>query len=96
MWFDDLGDAARCSMARQWCALMAVAIFFGGAGAAQAGDMTAKAPKAPQSIWERDTWWVVKPDLQYIVHPNGGQSPEDGTRSFDHDFLAGLRSTITF
>ncbi|MEJ2623430.1 MAG: carbohydrate porin [Pseudolabrys sp.] len=41
-------------------------------------------------------WWVVQPDLQYIVHPNGGQNPDDGTQSFDHAFLAGLRSTITF
>jgi porin len=41
-------------------------------------------------------WWVVQPDLQYIVHPNGGQNPNDATQSFDHALLAGLRSTITF
>ncbi len=41
-------------------------------------------------------WWVVQPDLQYIVHPNGGQNPNDGTQGFDHAVLVGLRSTITF
>ena len=38
-------------------------------------------------------WWVI---LQYIVHPNGGQNPNDATQAFDHAFLAGLRSTFTF
>ena len=41
-------------------------------------------------------WWVLQPDLQYIVHPNGGQNPDDATQSFDHAFLVGLRSTIMF
>ncbi len=41
-------------------------------------------------------WWVVQPDLQYIVHPNGRQNPNDATQSFDHAFLAGLRSRIAF
>ena len=41
-------------------------------------------------------WWVVQPDLQYIVHPNGGQNPNDPTVAFDHAFLAGVRSTFTF
>ena len=41
-------------------------------------------------------WWVLQPDLQYIVHPNGGQNPNDPTQSFDHAFMAGLRSTIMF
>ncbi len=41
-------------------------------------------------------WWVVQPDLQYIVHPNGGQNPNDATQGFDHAFLAGVRSTISF
>ncbi len=41
-------------------------------------------------------WWVVQPDLQYIVHPNGGQNPDDPTQAFDHAFMAGVRSTITF
>jgi porin len=41
-------------------------------------------------------WWVVQPDLQYIVHPNGGQNPDDPTQGFDHAFIAGMRSTITF
>jgi porin len=41
-------------------------------------------------------WWILQPDLQYIVHPNGGQNPDDATQGFDHAFLAGLRSTFTF
>ncbi len=41
-------------------------------------------------------WWIVQPDLQYIVHPNGGQNSNDATQGFDHAFLAGLRSTFTF
>ncbi len=41
-------------------------------------------------------WWVVQPDLQYIVHPNGGQNPNDATLTFDHAFVAGVRSTIAF
>ncbi len=41
-------------------------------------------------------WWVLQPDLQYIVHPNGGQNPDDPTQAFDHAFVAGVRSTITF
>jgi porin len=41
-------------------------------------------------------WWVLRPDLQYIVHPNGGQNPDDPTQGFDHAFLAGVRSTFTF
>ncbi|HEU5017037.1 MAG TPA: carbohydrate porin [Pseudolabrys sp.] len=41
-------------------------------------------------------WWVVQPDLQYIIHPNGGQNPNDPTLSLDHAFVAGIRSTIQF
>jgi porin len=41
-------------------------------------------------------WWVIQPDLQYIVHPNGGQNPNDATQGFSHAFLAGVRSTFTF
>lgn len=41
-------------------------------------------------------WWIVQPDLQYIVHPNGGQNPNNATEAFDHAFLAGIRSTFMF
>lgn len=41
-------------------------------------------------------WWIVQPDLQYIVHPNGGQNPDDPTLTLDHAFVAGIRSTIKF
>jgi porin len=41
-------------------------------------------------------WWIVQPDLQYIVKPNGGQNPDNSKRSYDHAFLAGLRTTIKF
>lgn len=41
-------------------------------------------------------WWTLQPDLQYIVHPNGGQNPNDPTRGLNHAFVVGLRTTIMF
>jgi porin len=41
-------------------------------------------------------WWILQPDLQYIVHPNGGQNPDDPTLTYGHAFIAGVRSTIKF
>jgi porin len=41
-------------------------------------------------------WWTLQPDLQYIVHPNGGQNADDPTLTIDHALMAGLRSTIKF
>ncbi|HEV2628027.1 MAG TPA: carbohydrate porin [Pseudolabrys sp.] len=41
-------------------------------------------------------WWTVQPDLQYIVHPNDGQNPNDPTQRLGNAFLAGIRSTIKF
>ncbi|HVZ53159.1 MAG TPA: carbohydrate porin [Pseudolabrys sp.] len=41
-------------------------------------------------------WWVLQPDLQYIIKPNGGQNPDNPKLSYDHAFLVGLRSTIKF
>ena len=38
----------------------------------------------------------VQPDVQYIVHPSGGQNPDDPTQAIGHAFLAGIRSTIKF
>jgi porin len=41
-------------------------------------------------------WWGVQPDVQYIVHPNGGQNPDDGTLTLGDVFVVGIRSTINF
>ena len=41
-------------------------------------------------------WWTVQPDVQYIVHPNGGQNPNDATVRLENAFIAGVRSTIKF
>ncbi|MBV6303517.1 carbohydrate porin [Candidimonas humi] len=41
-------------------------------------------------------WWTIQPDVQYILHPNGGQNPDDPTRGLNHAFIAGLRTTIAF
>jgi porin len=41
-------------------------------------------------------WWILQPDLQYIIKPNGGQNPDNPKLSYDHAFLMGLRSTIKF
>lgn len=41
-------------------------------------------------------WWVMQPDIQYIVRPNGGQNPNDPRLPLGHAFVAGVRSTIMF
>jgi porin len=41
-------------------------------------------------------WWTLQPDLQYIVHPNGSQNPDDATVRLENAFVAGMRSTIKF
>ena len=41
-------------------------------------------------------WWIVQPDIQYFLHPSGGQNPNDPTLALDHAFVAGIRSTIKF
>ena len=41
-------------------------------------------------------WWTVQPDIQYIVHPNGGQNPNDPTLTIGNAFVAGIRSTVKF
>jgi porin len=41
-------------------------------------------------------WWIVQPDIQYIVRPNGGQNPDDPTLTHGHAFVGGIRSTIKF
>jgi porin len=42
-------------------------------------------------------WWIVQPDLQYIVHPGGNVAdPDDANATVQDAFVAGVRSTITF
>jgi porin len=42
-------------------------------------------------------WWILQPDLQYIVHPGGNVSdPNDPNATVGNAFIAGLRSTIKF
>ena len=42
-------------------------------------------------------WWIVQPDLQYIVHPGGNvPNPNDPTVAIGNAFIAGIRSTIKF
>jgi len=41
-------------------------------------------------------WWTVQPDIQYIIHPNGGQNPSDPTQRTGNAFVTGLRSTVKF
>jgi porin len=42
-------------------------------------------------------WWIVQPDLQYIVHPGGNvPDPDDPNATVANAFVAGLRSTIKF
>jgi len=42
-------------------------------------------------------WWIVQPDLQYIVHPGGNvPDPNDPNATIANAFVAGLRSTIKF
>ena len=42
-------------------------------------------------------WWVVQPDVQYIIRPGGGDPhPEDDARRIGNAFLVGVRSEINF
>jgi porin len=41
-------------------------------------------------------WWMIQPDLQYIVQPNGGQNADDPTLTVKNAFVVGIRSTIKF
>jgi porin len=41
-------------------------------------------------------WWTIQPDVQYIIHPNGGQNPNDPTQRIGNAFVTGLRSTVKF
>jgi porin len=41
-------------------------------------------------------WWTIQPDIQYIVHPNGGQNPADPTLRLENALVLGLRSVAKF
>jgi len=42
-------------------------------------------------------WWIVQPDLQYIVHPGGNvPDPDNPTLTVRNAFVVGLRSAIKF
>ncbi len=42
-------------------------------------------------------WWIVQPDLQYIVHPGGSVSdPDNPNAKVGNAFVAGIRSTVKF
>ena len=42
-------------------------------------------------------WWIVQPDLQYIVHPGGNvANPNNANVTIADAFVAGVRSTIKF
>jgi len=42
-------------------------------------------------------WWILQPDLQYIVHPGGNvPDPNDPNATLANAWVAGLRSTIKF
>ena len=70
-------------------------------------DMAAAAPGFPIRDYEMlfelsyqaqiAPWWIVQPDLQYIVHPGGNvRNPNDPAAVIGNAFIAGLRSTIKF
>ena len=42
-------------------------------------------------------WWIVQPDLQYIIHPGGNvPDPDNPNATVGNAFVAGVRSTIKF
>ena len=44
-------------------------------------------------------WWLVQPDIQYIIHPGGNVAdPDDptGLSTVPDSFVLGIRSTVTF
>ncbi len=47
--------------------------------------------------WQIAPWWIVQPDLQYIVHPGGNvPHPDDPTATVGNAFVAGIRTAIKF
>jgi porin len=42
-------------------------------------------------------WWVVQPDVQYVVNPGGGvANPHDPAAAIGNELVIGVRTTITF
>jgi porin len=42
-------------------------------------------------------WWQVQPDLQYVLNPGAGiVNPNDPTQKIKNEFVAGVRTNITF
>jgi porin len=42
-------------------------------------------------------WWVVQPDLQYIVNPGGGiANPTNPATKLGNELVLGLRTIVTF
>lgn len=49
--------------------------------------------------WQMARWWVIQPDVQYIVHPGGHIADPGvpaGTRAIADALVLGLRSAVTF
>jgi porin len=40
-------------------------------------------------------WWMVQPEMQYIIHPGGGVLNSDGSLRSDAWVIA-IRSTLSF
>jgi porin len=42
-------------------------------------------------------WWVLQPDLQYVINPGGGlPNPQEPGKPIGNELVLGLRSIITF
>jgi porin len=41
-------------------------------------------------------WWTIQPDIQFIMHPDGGQNPNDPMQRIGSALVTGLRSTVKF
>ncbi len=41
-------------------------------------------------------WWTVQPDIQYIVHPGGGDGVDANGESLKDALVLGIRTSITF
>lgn len=41
-------------------------------------------------------WWVLQPDVQYVINPGAGIPPSPGARKLTDAFVIGVRATLTF
>jgi porin len=82
--------------------LVAYAKFSPDAAAADRGEFPSVVVRDYETSFELDyaaliaPWWTVQSDIQYIIHPNGGQNPSEPTQRIGAAFVTGLRSTIKF